>query len=111
MGRVKAGEVGRGGHPVKVGTIIVAIGLENPDTRWDYMTWEVREEDNVAVGEAVCCHECVEIRARDRHHFTSGTIEVRRDGILLVALVFVKVDVAKRRRAPAGDMRRTTSAT
>ncbi len=100
MGRAKAGEVGRGGHLFQVGTIVVAIGLENSDTRWDDMTWEVCEEDNVAVGEAVCCHERVKIRAQDRHHVTSGTIEVRRGGILLVALVFVEVDVAKRCRAP-----------
>jgi hypothetical protein len=66
------------------------------------MTWEVREEDNVAVGEAVCCHERIKIRARDRHHVTSGTIEVRRDGILLVALVFIEVDVAKCCRAGRG---------
>ena len=102
MGRAKAGEVGRGGHLFQVGTIVVAIGLENSDTRWDDMMWEVREEDKVAVGEAVCCHESIEIRARDRHHVTSCTIKVRRDGILLVALVFVKVDVAKRCRARRG---------
>jgi hypothetical protein len=64
--------------------------------------WEVREEDKVAVGEAVCCHERVKIRAWDRHHVTSGTIEVRRDGILLVVLDFVKVDVAKPCRARRG---------
>jgi hypothetical protein len=98
-GRAKAGEVGRGGHPVQVGTIVVAIGVENSDTRWDDMMWEVHEEDNVAVGEAVCCHECIEIRARDRQHVTSGTIKVPHDGILLVALVCVEVDVAKRCRA------------
>jgi hypothetical protein len=101
-GRAKAGEAGKGGHPVQVGTIVIAIGLENPDTRWDDMTWEVREEDNIAVGEAVCCHERIKIRARDRHHFTSGTTEVRHDGILLVVLVFIEVDVAKRRRARRG---------
>ncbi len=78
------------------------IGLENSDTCWDDMTWEVCEEDNIVVGEAVCCHEHVEIRARDRHHIMSGTIKVHRDGILLVALVFIEVDVAKHRRARRG---------
>jgi hypothetical protein len=100
--RAKAGGVRRGRHPVQVGTIVVAIGLENSDTRWDDMTWEVHEEDNVMVGEAVCYHERIKIRARDRHHVTSGTIEVRRDGILLVVLVFVEVDVAKCHRARRG---------
>jgi hypothetical protein len=58
--------------------------------RWVDMMWKVREEDNVAVGKTVCCHEHVEIRARDSQDFLSGTIKVSRDGVLLVGLIFVR---------------------
>jgi hypothetical protein len=101
-GRAKARSIGRSRHPVQVGTIIVAIGLENPDACWDDMMWEIRKKDNVAIGKAVCHHECVKIRARDSQHFTYGTIKVRRDGILMVVLIFFQVDTA----APHGARRR-----
>jgi hypothetical protein len=101
-GRTKARSIGRSRHPFQVGTMVVAIGLENPDACWDDMTWEIRKKDNIAIGKAVCCHERVKIRARDSQHFTSGTIQVHRDGILVVALIFVEVDIA----APCGARRR-----
>ncbi len=93
------GHVERCGHPVQVWSIAGAIGVEKSGTFGDNVMWEVCEEDNVAVGEAVCRHERLKIRALQRGHIVSGVNEVRRDGILLVALVFVEVDVSKCRRA------------
>jgi hypothetical protein len=73
--------------------------LEKTFTFKDNMTWEVSKEGNVLVGEAVFRHENLKIRALDRGHIASGVDEVRREGILMVTLVVVEVDVAKRSRA------------
>ncbi len=89
-GKPKAGSIRRSRHSVQVRTIVIAIGLEIPDARRDDMTWKIREEDNVVVGKTVRCHDHVKIRARDSQDFTSGTIKVSRDGILLVALIFLR---------------------
>jgi hypothetical protein len=93
------GHVERCGYPVQVWSIAGAIGVEKSGTFGDNVTWEVCEEDNITVEEAVCHHECLKIRALERGHIASGVNEVRRDGILLVVLVFVKVDVSKCCRA------------
>jgi hypothetical protein len=74
------------------------------------MTRKVHEVDNVTVGKTVGHHECVEIRAWDSQDFTSGIIKISHDGVLVVVLMFVEVDIAKVEPA-AGDMQRTTSAT
>ncbi len=94
MQRHEAGSIGRSGHPVQVGAIVVLIGMEDLDACRDDMTWEIRDKDDVVVGQVVFCLGCLKVRAWHDQNIMPGGFKVRRDSILLMALLSGEVDEA-----------------
>jgi hypothetical protein len=99
-GRYKAGGIRRSGHPVQVGTIMVLIGVEDLDAcQDDDMMWEIRDEEDVTIGQVDLCHEYLNVRARHSQNVTPGAFKVRCDSVLLMTLICGKVDEAAPHRS------------
>jgi hypothetical protein len=91
--------IGRSGHPVQVGAILVPFDMEDLDARRDDMTWEIRDKDTVAVGQVVFCHERLKVRAWHNQNVMPGAFEVCCDSVLLMTLICGKVDEAAPHRS------------
>jgi hypothetical protein len=70
-------------------------GLKDEHAGRDDMTREIRDKDDVPVGQMVVCHECLKVWAGYDGDFTVGAVEICRDSLLLGAFVGCQVDIPK----------------
>jgi hypothetical protein len=75
----------------------VSSGLKDVHAGWDDVTREIRDKDDVSVGQMVVNHECLKVWARYDGDFTAGAIKICRDSLLVGAFVGCQIDVPKPR--------------
>ncbi len=75
----------------------MSSGLKDVHAGRDDVTREIRDKDDVSVGQMVVNHECLKVWAQYDGDFTAGAIKICRDSLLVRAFVGCQVDVPKPR--------------
>jgi hypothetical protein len=84
---------------VEVRSIIMYVSLKYANASQDDMVREIRDKDNVAVGQMVVDHECLKVGVWYDGDFTAGAVKICHDSLLVGVFVGCQVDIPKRCRS------------
>ncbi len=77
----------------------MSVGLKDVNAGQDDMVREIRDEDDVLVGQMVVNHECLKVGAWYDGDFMAGTVKICHYSLLMGVFVGCQVDIPKRCRS------------
>jgi hypothetical protein len=75
------------------------VGVKEVNAGWDDVAKEIRDKDNVPVGQMVFDHECLKVGAQYEGDFMANAVKICCDSLLIGAFVGCQVDIPKRCRS------------
>jgi hypothetical protein len=74
----------------------MSVGVKDVNASRDDVAREIRDKDDIPVGQIVVNHECLKVWAQYDRDFTAGAVEICCDSLLVRAFICCQVDILKR---------------